>query len=587
MALTTSASPGPHAVEAASVVPGLSLGGNDAMYGDDQLIVPPDAQLAASPAQTVEVAGATMAILSSDGSVQWSIDLHALFQLFPTSDFGAPSLTYDYSSSRWFLGGTSADYQYRSARLFLAVSKTANPFGSWSIYVTGSRDDIPHCLYPTGATCPNYDYFVRESIAVTTDNVVQAFQVADLQDGIARSGAFNVLSKTQLFAGGRVQIDQFSLGQGGETDFAAVQMQSNFYVAYLVWLKAPGATSAPDRLGLLQVTGQPGNFLIPGDFGSTTVWEKDFTMTPPVPFSNQFPNEPGGSLNATGAPLGAPITSAVYRGGSTYGQGQVVLAINDNCSTNTCIRLMKVSNFGNATVVAQDNQVSPPYPYSLPLNAPDLDSKIPLAGADLFDASLAIDPYGNLFMTAAFSSSTRNPGFVLGGIVSPVTGTSPVLPISPIVEGPSNVDCQSNLWGSFLRSVPDPNNWNQVLMPGEVSLGGCDWATGIARATMGHAPQFTGISQTYGSTKGGQQVEIDGGYFVPGAEQVLFGTTPGTIQAEAPWAILVTAPAGAPGTVPITVQTPDGTIAAGNFTFVDYGARQPPAAAPSVSPRSR
>jgi hypothetical protein len=72
---------GPQAVEASSLVAGLSLSDNYALYGNDQLVEPLDAQLAASPAQLVEVAGATMAILASDGSVQWSIDLHAMFQL--------------------------------------------------------------------------------------------------------------------------------------------------------------------------------------------------------------------------------------------------------------------------------------------------------------------------------------------------------------------------------------------------------------------------------------------------------------------------------------------------------------------------
>jgi hypothetical protein len=122
-----------------------------------------------------------------------------------------------------------------------------------------------------------------------------------------------------------------------------------------------------------------------------------------------------------------------------------------------------------------------------------------------------------------------------------------------------------------MRSVPDPNNWTHVWMPGEVALASCDWATAIVSATMGVGPQAVGMSPALGSTKGGQVVEIAGSFFVPNANQVLFGSNAGTVLAESPTAIIVSAPPGLAGSVPVTVQTPDGTASAGTFTYITPG----------------
>jgi hypothetical protein len=567
------ATSGPNAVEASSPVIELNLGDNYALYGNDQLVEPPDAQIAASPTQLVEVAGATMAILGSDGSLQWTVDLHAMFLLAPTSDFAAPSLQYDYSSSRWFLGGAGNDFGTGSARLFLAVSRTANPFGPWSVTVTDSRDDCP----PGGASCLNYLFFLHESIAVTTDKVVQSVQTFNCQGGCNSSGMgyFLVMRKDQLLAAVQPSIDRF-FPATFQSNFIAVQMQSNFYVAYVVWLKI-GAGSTPDRLGLLQIDGLPSGNPQFQNSGTTTVWEKDFYMSAPMPNITTYPSQPGGSLYASRM----PITSAVYRGSDVYGQGQVDLAINDNCASNICIRLIKVSNFGGATVVARDGQFPSWSNTAVNSEAPDLEKTIGLGGANLFDGSLAIDPFGDLFLSAAYSSPTRNPGIAVTGMRAPVSSSSTFMPVSPIAESPSSYGCgagSNNPWGGYSRAVPDPNNWTHVWMPGEVALASCDWATVITSATMGVGPQATGLRPTYGSTRGGQVIEINGSYFVPNANQVLFGSNAGTILAESPTAIIVSAPAGVAGPVAVTVQTPDGTASAGTFTYITPGQLSPPPA---------
>jgi hypothetical protein len=262
--------------------------------------------------------------------------------------------------------------------------------------------------------------------------------------------------------------------------------------------------------------------------------------------------------------------------------------MNDNCGATPdprqvyCVRIIKTTNFGNATPIANDGG---PLPNTVPAPIPtDLDRTLGLNAANLFDASLAIDPYGRLFVSAAFSSPNLYPGMAVAGIGAPIGPTSTVMPTSRIVGGPSSDNCfagSGNPWGAYMRSGPDPNNWTHVWMPGEVAVGSC-WATAMVSATMGIAPWPVSMGPALGSTKGSQVVEIDGSYFVPDADQVLFGSNPGVILSESPTAIIVVTPPGVAGPATVTVLTPDGTTSAGTFTYITPGQLGTPPISPGV-----
>ncbi|MDQ6712737.1 MAG: IPT/TIG domain-containing protein [Candidatus Dormibacteraeota bacterium] len=553
----------------------LSLAQNERLYGSDQVVEPADAQIAASSSWLVEVAGNTMGLFGSDGSLHWTVDIQALFELPPGYFFYAPSLQYDDGSGRWFLGGIASNTSVHDSWLLLAISHSGSPMGTWSWFITDVRYNNPS---QCGTPCPNTVYFTRESIAVVGDKALQTEQAEICTNACSPlgSGGFIVIRKDQLLAGVQPSITSFDIGTG-QRDFLAVQPQSvgGTYgnVAFLVWLKG-GATSPPDRLGLLQITGLPYPDRAYWSRGNTVAWEKDYRAV--MPTSNVLPAQPGGSLYASPT----PITSAIYR------DGQVVLAMNDGCGQVDCVRIDKIADFTNATPIADVN--GPIANSTVPLQPKtDFETAIGLNGVNLFDASLAIDPYGNLVIGTAFSSPGLNPGMAVAGISAPINSTSTVMPTSRIVQGPSSYNCfsgSSNPWGAYMRSAPDPNNYRRVWMPAEVAVNSC-WATAIVSATTGVGPQATKMSPAVGSTKGGQVVQIDGSFFVPDADQVLFGSTPGTIMAESSTGILVRSPPGVAGSVTVTVRTPDGTAIAGTFTYVKPGDRSAPPAAPKGRPR--
>src|ERR1700681_1161410 len=474
---SSASTPGPHAVEAASIFEGLSFAQNVQLYGQRRAVEPADAQIAASSSWLVEVAGNTMGLFGTNGSLQWTVDMQALFQQPPGNIFSAPSLQYDYLSGRWFLGGIASNTGAHLSWLLMAVSQTASPLGTWSVTTTAVIGGNPI-------------YFMRESIAVSGNKVVLAAQRVNCTLGcnVKLPGMFIVMRKDQLVAGVQPNTDRFTLGQN-QTEFLAIPPQSvgGTYgnIAFLAWLKVGGSSPTnitADRLGLLQIDGLPSPDRITWFQGTTTVWEKDFSaVMPPLGIS---PAQPGGTLAASPT----PITSGVYR------NGQVVLAMNDNCGATPdprqvyCVRIIKMTNFGNATRVANDGgPIAGTVPDPIPT---DLDRTLGRSQANLFDASLAIDPFGRLFVSAAFSSPDLYPGMAVAGIDAPIGPTSTVMPTSSIVGGPSSDNCvagSGNRWGAYMRSVPDPNNWTRVWMPGEVAVGSC-WATAMVSATMGIAP---------------------------------------------------------------------------------------------------
>jgi len=72
-----------------------------------------------------------MGVFGSGGSLQWTVDLQALFQQPAGNFFYAASLQYDYVSGRWFLGGIASNTGAHLSWLLMAVSRSGNP--NWAM----------------------------------------------------------------------------------------------------------------------------------------------------------------------------------------------------------------------------------------------------------------------------------------------------------------------------------------------------------------------------------------------------------------------------------------------------------------------
>ena len=97
---------------------------------------------------------------------------------------------------------------------------------------------------------------------------------------------------------------------------------------------------------------------------------------------------------------------------------------------------------------------------------------------------------------------------------------------------------------------------------------------GVAEAysAIDVTPGVTGVSPASGPASGGATVTITG-TGLAGATLVNFGSNPGTIVSDSGTQIVAVSPAGAAGTVDVTVVTPDGTSAtsaADQFSYLTY-----------------
>lgn len=91
-------------------------------------------------------------------------------------------------------------------------------------------------------------------------------------------------------------------------------------------------------------------------------------------------------------------------------------------------------------------------------------------------------------------------------------------------------------------------------------------ASGV-NAALYAIPQVASLSPASGATTGGTVVTVTGTGFT-GATAVDFGTTPGTnLTVTSDTQLTITAPAGAAGSVPVTVTTPGGTSSTSGPTF--------------------
>src|SRR6185437_13189904 len=101
--------------------------------------------------------------------------------------------------------------------------------------------------------------------------------------------------------------------------------------------------------------------------------------------------------------------------------------------------------------------------------------------------------------------------------------------------------------------------------------GGTSATSAADHYTYVRAPTVTSISPTAGPTASGTSITITGTNLT-GASAVKFGSATATITANSATQITATAPAGAAGTVDVTVTTAGGTSAtnaADQYTYVN------------------
>ncbi len=112
-------------------------------FGSDQEITPPNEDVAAGPADIVEVVNSTIFIFSRTGAILGSADLNTFMDVADGYYSSDPRVIYDASGGRFWVTITEVPDEYQSpsdcpesAPVLIAVSGSSNPlpFSGWTVY---------------------------------------------------------------------------------------------------------------------------------------------------------------------------------------------------------------------------------------------------------------------------------------------------------------------------------------------------------------------------------------------------------------------------------------------------------------------
>lgn len=372
-----------------------------------------------------------------------------------------------------------------------------------------------------------------------------------------------------------------------------------FFTANTAALSISGTTPATGPIAgdtLVTITGagfEPGATVLMGGIpasrvtwlGSSQIW----AHTPPnsagsVTVSVINPNGNSVSLakaftyDSTG---GITITSVSPGGGLTSG-GASVLVTGTGFAAGATVR------FGATTAASVTF-----------LNSTQLIAAVPAGSAGTVPVTVT-NPNGTAqtlsngftYGTVATGGSTitgANPttGPSAGGTTITLTGTG-FTGGSTVLFGNAASPTVTYLGSSQLFVVTPPNNPGPATITLINSSGAAATLPGVFTYEGATGLVVTSVTPSSGAPAGGATVTITGTGFQTGAT-VLFGTTPAaTATVVGSTQIVATAPAGAPGAVPVTVTNIGGLSATlpSAFTFGGLGGQPGPLTATSVTPNT-
>ncbi|MGA8726755.1 MAG: IPT/TIG domain-containing protein [Acidimicrobiales bacterium] len=428
-------------------------------------------------------------------------------------------------------------------------------------------------------------------------------------------------------------IQDFDLTVNGSPSFTSastatfLQGQDNTFTVMINGTPTPAISTTSDLDGLTltdlgngtaTLTGDPtapGSFLIviqaQNSQGTT---EQNFTLTvlPPPPTVTNVnppsgPTAGGNSVTITGANL--ETASSV-----TFGSGTASISADMSGSITVTVPAGTSAGPVTVTVTTPSGSASGSYTYVDPLTVANVSpsvgptaggNSVTITGTNLDNASsvtfganpaaITSDTSGSITVTVPTAASAgtvtvtvTTPGGSATGSYTyqdPPTVTTVNPPAGPIGGGNSvtitgtNLDNASSVtFGANAAAITsDTSGSSTVTVPAGASTGPVTvtvttpGGSATGSYTYVNGPIVTSIFPTSGPTIGGTSVTITGSGFT-GATAVDFGSNAATgVMVTSDTSITATSPAGAAGTVGVTVTTPVGTStpsAASGFTYI-------------------
>ncbi len=489
-------------------------------------VAPPDVQVAAGPADVVEMVNLAVSIWTKQHVFVRNESLMTFFGLAGNEFISDPKVQYDAASGRWFATVTdvgtigSGGAVTPAGRVWLAVSQGSDPSGTWAVFGV-----------PKSATGECLDQPILGVGAATVIVSVNAFSSC-LSNSYTYYGAqFWVLNKTQLVAGTETlqsfgpyaNTASFHPAQGMGPSAADYMVSANANLASVSTLEFFRIAGAPPSTGVAM----------------SNLSVRTINMPPAAV-------QPGGNKVL-------PLDTGDFRVlDAVWSRGNLWLSLTDACTpagdtqARSCVRLIEV-NATTASVVQ--------------------DFDVGAAGTYYLYPALRMDGRGDLLVVFGASSATEYPSLLAAGrLVGAATGTldPPIVVMAGTASETLQCSTQAGScrYGDYFGVGLDPSNASLVWAAGEFGSTAA-WRTQIFSGAVKAALTFA-----YRIVDGGT------GYAPPALSYTLDGVARSVALASTPTSFAVD-----PGTlwsVPVLLTVPNAANASAEVWALNTTAGNPP-----------
>ncbi len=392
---------------------------------------PPDVQVAAGPAQEVEMVNLEGAVFAGDGSLDRSFSLSTFWG--SGSDFlSDPKVLYDNGSGRWF--ASILEYSSTLGGLVrVAASSSSDPNGTWHVYAIST---------------PSSTFGDQPILGVSSDTVGVSGDIFSVSNGNYYGAAYWVINKSQALAGASsLAVTQF--GPDPST-FSLHPVQSVSYSPdlFVTMTNYGGTTSFVE---VFDVAGVP-----PANL-SVTVTNVTVASITPAPSAVQSGTS---EMDDTGD---SRVLTSVWNAGTLW------LGFNDQCqlpsdtAPRSCARLVSINT--TSGTLLQDFDVS-------------------LNGSYLYYPALAVSSDGFLSLLLGASSSTLYPSLLVTGRL-PTDAPATLQTAMWLIQGSVSQACGTSVcrYGDYFGAGTIPGSSN-AWVAGEYGGSSAAWQTRLGEVAL-------------------------------------------------------------------------------------------------------
>jgi hypothetical protein len=459
---TATASPPVQATTTAAPVSTITT--FDGIHKDTPLetnVEPPDPYVAVGPDDVVEVVNLMVRITDRNGASPIDVTLPDFFGLPATGLFGDadPRIVYDPLHARWVAIELSwdciqsDDADFGHGYIDIAISNTADPRGTWSIFYRTYPDQFPD--YPGLGTSTD-----KVAVSANLYNMVPEAGALECVGNTYQGADFTVLDWSDLVNGGG--LSYWNLGPYPARFTIRPAIQSPPTVSPLRWVGYLDNGSGWD-----EETGTILGSVLAGTVSTSGSSLSDLVSPPLIPGQPRQPGSPATIADA----VDERITDAIWQNNELTWVSTYPCTPTGDSAERDCVRVTQLNT--SSRTLLQDFLVAQ-------------------NGEDLYMGGVGVSGNGALHVVWTQSSATAGHYPSTYGAYQLPTDAANSLS-TPQLLGAGDSTYLGTRWGDYVGVAQDPQDPNAVSQAGEFTDTG-QWATNVTSMNIGVGSTFKPIT---------------------------------------------------------------------------------------------